>query len=149
MAGKLLESENDLEIVIQSLKSVAVIGIKDQSQSNLPAFQIPKMVADRGYNVIPVNPKLETWEGRKAFHSFSNISVRVDVVNLFRRAEFVEGHVDEILSSPKEFWPKRVWMQTGIRNEPAANKLMQAGIDVVMDKCLGVYVSRYGKPSGS
>ena len=73
----------------------------------------------------------------------------MDIVNVFRRSEVIEALADEILALPADQRPKTVWMQSGIRNDPAAKKLAQAGIQVVMDACLGVYVSRYREKKGA
>lgn len=145
MPGKRLETEDELRTAVESLGVIAVLGMKDASASDQPAYQIPHMLVERGYTVLPVNPKLSGVDGLRSYANYTEIPAGVQTVNVFRRADFVEAHVDEILGCPREKWPTLVWMQTGIVNEPAAKKLEQAGIHVVMDKCLGVYVSRYGR----
>ena len=68
---------------------------------------------------------------------------RVDVVDVFRRSANVPKHVEEIVALPPERRPKVVWLQSGIRHDAATERLLDAGIDVVSDRCLGVYASRY------
>jgi len=71
-----------------------------------------------------------------------------DLVDVFRRSSNVPRHVDGILELPPERRPKVVWLQSGIRHDEATERLLEAGIDVVSDRCLGVYSSRYGGRAG-
>jgi predicted CoA-binding protein len=138
-----IDTEPELAEIVRSARSVAVIGMKDESDPDAPAHQIPKAVKARGLRVIPVNPKIVSALGEKAFPSVAAIGARVEVVQVFRRSEAIGAIADEILALPMESRPKVVWMQTGIRNDEAAERLAMAGIQVVMDRCLSVYAAKY------
>jgi uncharacterized protein len=139
----LIDSELGLSKIVRSMRTVAVIGMKDERSSDQPAFEIPKMLSKWGYTVYPVNPTIASSLGETSVATLAELNHRVDVVNIFRCAENVPPIVDQILALPKERRPQVVWMQTGIRNLEAAEMLSDAGIQVVMDRCLGVYAARY------
>lgn len=148
MSGRRVEDEAGLAAIVRSMRTVAVIGMKDEEQGDQPAFEIPRMMQQRGIRVIPVNPKLASALGAVAYPSIAAVPEPVDVVDLFRRVAAIPGHAEEIVALPPERRPKVVWMQSGIRHEGAADLLVAAGVDVVQDRCLGVYVSRYyGRPA--
>lgn len=138
----LVTDESALADIVRNMRTVAVIGMKDE-KSRVPAFEIPQVVQARGVRVIPVNPALESSLGEKSYPDLASIPDRFDTVNVFRRPDKVMPHAEEILALPAERRPSVVWMQTGVLNEEAAAKLSAAGIQVVMDRCLGVYASRY------
>lgn len=141
--ARIVEDEAGLEAIVKSLKTVAVVGAKDASEPDAAAFAIPRKVQSHGIEVTPVNPKLTEALGVKAIPSLAALSRAVDVVNVFRRSEAIPGIADEVLALPPEKRPRVVWLQTGIRHDDAAKKLVDAGIDVVQDACLGVFVGRY------
>jgi len=115
---------------ILNYKTIAVVGISDDPER--PSHFVASFLAKHGYNIIPVNPKLMDWEGRKCYPDLLSIPVRVDVVDIFRRPEAVPPIVDEAIAIKA----KAVWMQEGIVNEEAAAKAREAGIEVVMDRCM-------------
>ncbi len=139
----IIEDERVLEEIVRNLKTIVVVGMKDETRADQAAYQIPAMVQKRGIRVIPVNPTLEASLGEKALSTIGEVEEPFDAVNVFRRSEAVGPMSDEILALPPEKRPRVVWMQTGVRNEAAAKKLAEVGIRVVMDRCLGVYVTRY------
>lgn len=141
--AKIVESEEELEAIVMSLKTVAVVGAKDESEPESAAFGIPRKVQSHGIKITPVNPKLREALGEKALRSLADLPHAVDMVNVFRRSEAIPGIADEVLALPADKRPKVFWMQTGIRHDEAAKKLVAAGIDVVQDACLGVLVGRY------
>ena len=149
MSGTVIDSEDRLAEIVRSIRSVAVIGIKDGADPYAPAFAIPGMLRARGIRVLGVNPRVREFHREPVVAHVSDLPERVDVVQIFRRSEDVPAHADEILALPPEKRPAVVWMQTGIRNEDAARRLTGAGVDVVMDRCLGVYAARYRGPAGS
>ncbi len=115
---------------ILNYKTIAVVGISDDPER--PSHFVARFLDAHGYNVIPVNPKLTEWEGKKCYPDLLSIPVKVDVVDIFRRSEAVPPIVDEAIAIKA----KVVWMQEGIVNEKAAAKAREAGIEVVMDRCI-------------
>jgi len=86
----------------------------------------------QGYRIIPVNPNIHGALGEKAVASLSEIKEKIDVVDIFRRSELVEEVVDEAI----QLGVSAIWMQEGVVHEKAAQKARQAGIFVVMDRCI-------------
>ena len=141
--GHVITSESELVHLVQSLGTVAVVGMKDETEPEAPAYQIPRMMKLRGIRVIPVNPKLSRALGEPAYSTLAEVPDRFDAVQIFRRPEAVGGIAAEILALSPERRPRAVWMQTGIRNEAAARSLSAAGLLVVMDRCLGVEAAKH------
>lgn len=127
-----IKDDKELLSYLKSAKKIAVIGLKDSLDE--PAGKIPRYLLANRYDVIPVNPKLEVWLGRKVYKKVDEIEEEVDIVNIFRRSEYVLEHAKEILNMKHK--PKLVWLQEGIVNEEAAKILSDNGIDVVMDRCI-------------
>ena len=130
---KELTSDSDLRRVLESVKTVAVIGAHFKPER--PAYYVPAYLKDQGYRVLPVNPVHAGKEilGETVVARADELSEPVDMVDVFRRSEAVPGHLEEILAMKP--LPKVVWLQQGIRNDEVAEKLMAAGIEVVQDHC--------------
>jgi predicted CoA-binding protein len=130
-------NDAEIEAVVREARVVGVLGMKDAREPWAPAWQIPAVLREHGLEVIPINPEIEGH-----LPNVGALQTRVDILDVFRRAENVDAHVDEILAMPAELRPPVVWLQTGIINPRAAARLEAAGIRVVMDECLGVWASR-------
>lgn len=120
--------------ILRSARTVAVLGAHHEAQR--PAFYVPDYLHAAGYRVLPVNGTLAgraLW-GQTVRASLTELTEPVDVVDVFRRAESLPGHVDEILAMRP--LPKVVWFQAGIRNDDVARTLEAAGITVVQDRCM-------------
>jgi len=141
----LVEKEEELADIVRAARVVAVVGAKDGSRPDAPAYTIPKWLQSLGIRVHPVNPKFTTILGETVYPSIADVPGRPDIIDVFRRPEFVEALADEVLALPAEQRAPVFWMQTGIENAAAAKKLTAAGIRVVQDRCLGVYAERYRK----
>ncbi len=102
------------------------------SDPEKPSYGIAEYLAEQGYNIIPVNPNAQEILGRTSYHDLSSIPEKVDVVEIFRRSEDVMPIVDEAI----KIGARVVWMQEGIVNEEAAARARDAGLLVVMDKCM-------------
>jgi len=132
--GHLVSDDAGLTAIFREAKTVAVVGAKDDPAE--PAHYVPAYLHARGYRILPVNPKLT---GRR-LHDVATVArvadlpEPVDVIEVFRRPEYLAGHAAEILALP---WrPRAVWFQLGIRNDSAAEALARAGIRVVQDRCM-------------
>ena len=129
----LIESEADVRKILLQVKTIAVLGIKTEAQSDQPAFYVPKYMQDAGYDVIPVPvyyPDATEILGRKVYRKVADIPGPVDMVNIFRRPADVPPHLDDILAKT----PRVVYMQRGIRHDQAAAALAAAGIKVIQDR---------------
>ena len=125
---------------ILNYKTIAVVGISDDPTR--PSHFVASFMEAHGYTIIPVNPKLTEWEGKKCYPDLLSIPVKVDIVDIFRHSEAVPPIVDEAIAIKA----KVVWMQEGIVNEEAAAKARKAGIEVVMDKCMKKEYVRFISP---
>jgi len=140
----LVEDEVGVERVVQGARRVAVLGIKTEQQSGQPAFYVADYLARAGVDVVPVPvyyPDVTHILGKPVFRRLADVPGEVDLVDVFRRPQDIDAHVDDIIAKK----PKAVWFQSGIRNDAAAQKLAKAGIQVVQDRCLMVDHRRYGK----
>jgi predicted CoA-binding protein len=130
------DSEGIRELAVES-KRVAVLGMRGEDYPFKAAFYVPQYLVSAGLEVIPVPvhpPIAEKILGQKTYRQLADIPGEVDLVNVFRRAEDINAHLEDILAKK----PAAVWFQSGIRNDAAAQKLAEAGIKVVQDRCLMV-----------
>jgi len=133
----LLTGSAQIRDLLLSIKRIAVLGIKTEQQANQPAFYVPQYLVSAGYEVIPVPvyyPEVTEILGQKVYRRLIDIPADVDMVNVFRRSEDIDRHVEEILATR----PRAVWFQLGIQNDRAAEQLAKAGIQVVQNRCIMV-----------
>ncbi len=116
--------------LLQSMRRVAVVGISDNPDR--ASHGITKFLLHGGYEVVGVNPKLDEVLGVKVYPSLADIPGEIDVVDIFRRGEFVGPIVEAAIAKGA----KAVWMQEEVRNEEAALRARDAGLIVVMDRCI-------------
>jgi uncharacterized protein len=116
--------------ILMTCKTVAVVGLSPDSHK--PSHRVASYLKDQGYTIIPVNPKESSILGEACYACLSDVPDKIDVVDIFRKADDVLPIVDEAIKVKA----KAVWMQEGIVNHHAATKAREAGIDVVMDKCM-------------
>lgn len=109
---------------------MAVVGLSPKPER--PSYRVASYLAEHGYNIIPVNPNVPQILGKTSYPNLSSIPETVEVVDIFRRSEEVMPIVEEAI----EIGAKAVWLQEGIINEEAAAKAREAGLLVVMDKCM-------------
>ncbi len=130
----LVSDDAGLARILNTVRTVAVLGAK--AGVDQPAYYVPAYLASRGYRIMPVNPTLI---GRALFGvpvaaTLADLAEPADVIEVFRRPEFLPGHAREILSL--SWRPAVVWFQLGIRHDGAAELLARAGILVVQDRCM-------------
>jgi len=130
----LVEDDEGVAAILRETKTIAVLGAKLGAAE--PAFYVPAYLHARGYRILPVNPTItgSAVFGRSVVATLADLDEAADVVEIFRRPEYLPGHAAEILDLP---WrPRAVWCQLGIRNDRAAERLARAGIRVVQDRCM-------------
>ena len=116
--------------LLRNSKTIAVVGLSDSPLR--PSHGVAAYMQTHGYRIIPVNPEIRGALGEKAVPSLSDIKEKIDIVDVFRRSEFVPEVVDEAI----RLQVPAIWMQEGVVHETAAAKARQAGIFVVMDRCI-------------
>jgi uncharacterized protein len=134
---RIVTKQTRIAEIVRAARRVAVLGIKTEAQSNQPAFYVAQYLAQAGIDVIPVPvyyPDVVQILGRPVYRRLVDIPGDIDLVDVFRRAEDLPPHVDDILAKK----PRVVWFQSGIRNDDVARQLARAGIEVVQDRCLMV-----------
>jgi predicted CoA-binding protein len=145
--GRRLESEEELAAAVRAMRTIAVVGMKSEDQVDAAAYSMPAMMQAIGYRIVPVNPTIAGACGERAWPDLGSVPDRFDLVDVFRRADAIPGVVGQVLALPAGRRPEVVWLQSGIRHDAATEPLLAAGIDVVSDRCLGIYASRYGRRS--
>jgi len=129
-----LTSDDELRGVLERARTVAVLGVHPEAKR--PAHYVPAYLVEHGYRVLPVNAVAAGKElfGEAVREKLDAIGEPVDIVDIFRRADALEGHLAEILAMRPR--PRLVWLQLGIRNDAFAARLIAEGIDVVQDRCV-------------
>ena len=133
----ILTSSADIANLIRDTKRIAVLGIKPESHASQPAHYVPRYMRDAGFDIVPVPvyyPDATAILGQKVYRDLRDVPGEIDMVNVFRRSQDIEKHVDEIIEAK----PKSVWIQLGLWNDAAAEAFAKAGIKVVQDLCLMV-----------
>jgi len=139
----MIDNSEQLRELLSETRTIAVLGIKTEMQSNQPAFYVPKYMRAAGFKIIPVPvyyPEVTEILGEKVYRKLTDIPEDVDMVNVFRRSQDIPPHLEDILAKK----PKSVWIQLGISHDEVAERLAQAGIKVVQDRCLMVDHRRLG-----
>jgi predicted CoA-binding protein len=127
-------SPDEIRDILRSVHTIAVLGASPKVHR--AGHYVPRYLAGAGYTVVPVNPEAagDTLFGREVVASLADIDVPVDAVDVFRRPEHLPDHLPEILALDP--LPAVVWLQQGVRHRAFAEALVEAGIDVVQDRCM-------------
>ena len=116
--------------LLKRTKTIAVVGLSDSPLR--PSYGVSAYMQSHGYRIIPVNPTIKGALGEKAVASLAEVGEKIDMVDVFRRSEFVPELADEAI----RLKVPAIWLQEGVIHEEAAEKARKAGIFVVMDKCI-------------
>jgi uncharacterized protein len=127
--ASLPESDPITELLKRS-HTIAVVGLSNRPMR--PSHGVSAYMQTQGYRILPVNPEINGSLGEKAYKSLPEVKEKIDIVNIFRRPEFVEEVVDQAI----RLKVPAIWMQEGVVHEKAAQKARAAGIFVVMDRCI-------------
>ncbi len=121
---------NKIADIFRTCKTVAVVGLS--SDESRPSYRIARYLQGCGFRVIPINPNLKEVLGEKAYPSLRDVPEKIDIVDVFRRSEDVPPIAEDAIA----IGAKCLWMQEGIVNKQAAKRAEQAGLNVVMDRCI-------------
>lgn len=130
--------ETEIDKILSESRTVAVVGISDKPDR--PSHAVARYLQEKGYRVIPVNPDLSEVLGEKAYKSLSEIPLKVDLVDVFRKSVDVLPVAEEAIRAGARFF----WMQEGVTSEAARELLARAGIPVVMDRCMKKELAKRG-----
>jgi predicted CoA-binding protein len=116
--------------LLRRSRTIAVVGLS--SKKFRPSYGVAEYMQEQGYRIIPVNPNEVEVLGEKAHASIEDIGEHIDIVDIFRRSEFVPA----IVESAIRIGAGAIWMQEGVVHEDAARQAREAGLEVVMDRCI-------------
>ena len=131
MDDEVTARKQELRRLLGEAETIAVVGLS--SKPDRPSHEVAEYLQEHGYRVIPVNPCVAGKEihGERCYARVTEIPERVDMVDVFRRSEWVDPIVDDTIASGADI----LWMQLGVINEAAARRAQAAGLTVVMDRC--------------
>jgi len=134
-----MAASDPIRDLLARAKTIAVVGLSDSPLR--PSHGVSAYMQTHGYKIIPVNPTISEALGEKCYPSLLDVPDKIDIVNIFRRPEFVEEIVDQAI----QLKIPAVWMQEEVINQRAADKARQAGMFVAMDLCiLKEHKARFG-----
>jgi predicted CoA-binding protein len=141
MRGTLLVSDDDIREILRRYTTVAVVGLSRNPSKD--SYEVAEYLKNRGYRIVPINPVADEILGERSYGSLLDLPEElkrsVEIVVLFRPSEAVPPFVEDAIRLRDEYGgPDVIWMQLGIVNEEAAEKARNAGMTVVMDKCIKV-----------
>jgi uncharacterized protein len=116
--------------LLKNSRTIAVVGLSANRMR--PSYGVSEYMQGAGYRIIPVNPQETEVLGEKAYPTLDAVTEKIDIVDIFRRPEFVP----EIVEAAIRIGAKAVWMQEGVVHDGAAARAREAGLEVVMDRCL-------------
>jgi predicted CoA-binding protein len=126
------ESEAEITGILRNYRVVAVVGLS--SDPSRPSYRVAQYLQDQGYRIVPVNPGCQEVLGEKCYAGLKDIPFPVEIVDIFRKVDAIPGIVAEAIA----VGAKVVWMQQGLEEPHSARKARQAGLRVVMDRCLKI-----------
>lgn len=127
-----IEHRTDLRELLAKSKVIAVVGHSEKPYRT--SYRIAHYLRDAGYKVYPVNPAVSEIDGQTCYPNLTAVPEPIDIVDVFRRSEYLAEVVDEAIA----VGAKTIWAQLGVVDEEAAQKADQAGLGVVMDRCIMV-----------
>ncbi|MCG8359957.1 MAG: CoA-binding protein [Kiloniellales bacterium] len=135
MSSALTYSDATIRRILNRVKTIAMVGASPTW--NRPSFFAMKYLQEKGYRVIPVNPRAADQEilGERVYASLADVPHRIDMVQIFRNSEAAGPITDEAIGQSQHKGIEVLWMQLGVRNDEAAARAEAAGLEVVMDRC--------------
>ncbi len=132
-------SDAEIDGVLATMRTIAVVGLSDRPDRE--SYRVAEYVQRHGYRIVPVNPAVSEVLGERSYPDLAAIppEVAIDVVDIFRKPEFIPAVVDGAIARGA----RAVWMQLGLAHNGAAEKARAAGLAVVMDRCLKVEHARW------
>jgi predicted CoA-binding protein len=125
-----LQQADPIYELLSRVKTIAVVGLSDRPMR--PSHGVSAYMQSQGYRIVPVNPRIAEALGETAYPSLLEVPEKIDLVDVFRRSE----HVDEIVEQAIQLKITAIWLQEDVINQRAAQKARQAGLFVVMDRCI-------------
>lgn len=121
---------DDAERILREFTRIAVVGLSDDPSR--PSYGVASYLLAQGYTIFPVNPNIRAWCGHRVWSDLASVPPPLEVVEIFRKSEAVATVVEEAVRSGA----RAIWMQEGVIDEAAARRAKEAGLLVVMDRCM-------------
>lgn len=138
-----MQSDNQLHELLTRARTIAVVGLSDRQDR--PSFGVASFLQRKGYRIIPVNPNLRgPVLGEQPYASLCDVREHIDIVNVFRRSEFLPAIVEDAIAANAD----AIWTQLDVVNFAAAQRARAAGLEIVMDRCIAIEhrrLSRYAE----
>ncbi len=131
-SGLLSAGPEEIAQILKKYQTIAVVGLS--TDPGRPSYQVAEYLKNHGYRIIPVNPGCTEVLGEKCYPSLKDIPFPVEVVDIFRKVEFIPAIVAEAI----DVGAKAVWMQLGLEEPDSARQARAAGLQVVMDRCMKI-----------
>ena len=122
--------ENKIREIFENVKTIAIIGLSPNEQK--PSFKVASYLQKQGFKIVPIYPKEKSILNEKVYRSLSEVPFKIDMVDMFRKAEFADTLVDEIKQRDDI---KVLWLQKGIINDQACKRAEEFGLEVIQDRC--------------
>jgi uncharacterized protein len=129
---ELQASEAEITGILNNYRVVAVVGLSPKPDR--PSYRVAQYLQEHGFRIVPVNPRCQEILGEKGYAGLRDIPFPVEIVDIFRQVDAIPGIVDDAIA----VGAKVVWMQQGLEEPDAARKAKEAGLQVVMDRCLKI-----------
>jgi len=123
--------DDDVKMVLKNSRRIAVIGLSPKQYR--PSYGVAHFLQHAGYEIIPVNPNTDEVLGKQSYPNIAAIPGDIDTVDVFRKSQYVAAIVDDVIEDGRA---KYLWLQEGVINEAAVNRAREAGLTVVMDRCM-------------
>ena len=131
-SGRIINEDDAIKAILEKSKTIAILGLSPKPERD--SHRVAEYLQKQGYRIFPVRPAQKEILGEKAYRSLDEIKASVDIVNAFRNPNVIMPHAYEAIRHKAKVF----WMQLDIKHQEAAELLVEAGIDVVMDKCIMV-----------
>jgi predicted CoA-binding protein len=125
-----INSDETISNILNETKTIAVVGLS--SDPVRPSHSVSRYMQRQGYRIIPINPNETSVLGERAYARLADVPEKIDLVDIFRRSDEAGLHVDEAIA----MGVRAVWLQEEVIDEAAARRALDAGLDVVMDRCI-------------
>lgn len=126
-------NKDEIKAIFEGTKTIAIVGLSPDSEK--ASYRVAEYLKNAGFKIVPIYPKEDEILGEKVYRSLSEIPFDIDMVDIFRKPDAIAKVVDEVLLIKEKNKIKTVWFQLGLANNEAAQKALEAGLNVVQNKC--------------
>ncbi len=126
-------NKQEIKSIFEETKTIAIVGLSSDSEK--ASYRVAQYLQSVGFKIVPIYPKEDEILGEKVYRSLSEIPFDIDMVDIFRKPDAISKVVDEVLLIKEKNKIKTVWFQLGLANNEAAQKALEAGLNVVQNKC--------------